>query len=166
MADASERLWQNVRKSDGCWEWISRVRNSHGYGRMYAYGRYQLAHRVSWQLHFGAIPEGLCVLHHCDNRLCVRPDHLFLGTVADNNQDMREKDRQARGVKHGSATHPECVPKGDRHYRTRLSDTQVKQVRELYATGTRQCDIARRFGVSSQLISDVVLGKRRKLQPT
>ena len=85
------RFWAKVRKSDGCWLW--QASTSVGYGQINIGGRPQRAHRVAWELTFGGIPDGLWVLHRCDTRLCVRPGHLFLGTVTDNNRDMFAKGR-------------------------------------------------------------------------
>lgn len=87
-----ELFWSHVQKSSGCWEWQKSV--SHGkYGQAYVRGRRWAAHRLSWTLTNGAIPPGLKVCHRCDNMKCVRPDHLFLGTQADNLRDMRQKGR-------------------------------------------------------------------------
>lgn len=80
-------------KSDECWEWLGWRLD--GYGRMRWRGRVQGAHRVSWFLMYGEIPDGMLVLHHCDNRGCVNPDHLFLGTNQDNIDD---RERKGRGV--------------------------------------------------------------------
>lgn len=88
MTDAT-RFWSKVAKSPGCWEWTGR-RDSWGYGKT---GRSARTHRVAWELSHGAIPPGLSVLHRCDNAACVNPEHLYLGTQADNMRDLRERRR-------------------------------------------------------------------------
>lgn len=88
----SDRLWAQVQKSDGCWLWTG-AKNSSGYGSM-AGGQYRstLVHRVVWQMTHGKlIPKGMCICHRCDVKLCVRPDHLFLGTYSDNQRDLVAK---------------------------------------------------------------------------
>jgi hypothetical protein len=80
--------------ADICWEWAG-ARNSDGYGKSYAGSGYRMAHRVAWESSFGPIPDGLFVLHRCDNPPCVRPDHLFLGTNTDNVRDSVAKGRAA-----------------------------------------------------------------------
>ncbi len=94
------RFWTRVRVSDGCWEWtgfclpVTNHPELRGYGQIRIEGRVYLTHRFSWVLHYGLIvPETLLTLHHCDNRPCVRPDHLFLGTHYDNTQDALAKGR-------------------------------------------------------------------------
>lgn len=86
------RFWQNVQKTDTCWLWTGSV-SGNGYGTIYADGKREGAHRVAWMLANGAIPNGLLVRHKCDNPICVRADHLELGTGADNMRDMIERGR-------------------------------------------------------------------------
>jgi hypothetical protein len=101
---AEQRFWGNVQKSvdpGGCWWWIGGVKDD-GYGTLKVNGPEVGAHRFSWEIHGGSIPEGKWVLHHCDNPRCVNPDHLFLGTHQDN---MR--DRSVRG-RHPSSQRTHC----------------------------------------------------------
>jgi hypothetical protein len=89
-----QRLMQRIKAQSerGCWEWNG-TRNNRGYGEISVDHLKELAHRVSWELHFGPIPEGLCVLHRCDNPPCINPFHLFLGNLKDNIRDMFGKER-------------------------------------------------------------------------
>ncbi len=94
-ASLSDRFWSKVRRSRACWEWTGATRN--GYGAFSVGNRQENrllgAHRIAWEIQFGAVPDGLHVLHKCDNRKCVRPAHLFVGTPKDNLDDMSSKDR-------------------------------------------------------------------------
>jgi hypothetical protein len=88
----ADRFWEKVDKSGDCWEWTATIDKS-GYGIVGMRPKNLKASRVAWMLTNGAIPDGLWVLHHCDNRRCVRPDHLFLGTNTDNQRDSVAKGR-------------------------------------------------------------------------
>lgn len=150
----ADRFWEKVNKlpGDGCWEWISTL-NEHGYG-VFAIGRrMHLAHRVSWAIHDSPITDGLFVCHHCDNRKCVRPDHLFLGTNTDNMRDCAAKGRV-------------FIPMtqiGSQHHHATLSDEQVSHIRSRYATGTESYPrLAREFGVSESTIWRLVNHRVRK----
>lgn len=111
-----QRFWKKVEKTDHCWLWVGAISDT-GYGNfswdMRPILRAMGAHRASWLIHFGEIPGRLCVLHACDNRRCVRPDHLWLGTHLDNYADMRAKGRERKSTarkthcKHGHEFTPE-----------------------------------------------------------
>jgi hypothetical protein len=93
-----DRFWPNVQKTSGCWNWIGAEQSKgRGYGTIGKDGKTLRAHRVSWEMHNGPIPEGLIVCHKCDNPKCVRPEHLFLGTHSDNVADKVAKGRQSKG---------------------------------------------------------------------
>ncbi len=95
---AEMRFWRHVTKGPSCWEWHGAgSRGVHPYGTFGVQGATVRAHRFSWELHAGKIPEGIYVLHRCDNPRCIRPDHLFLGTQADNVADMIAKGRASFG---------------------------------------------------------------------
>src|SRR3990167_4557066 len=147
----AEYFWSFVDKPEvGCWTWRghrhTNGRHANGYGR-FGYTPagstrtvYQRAHRFSWELHFGPIPPGLEVCHHCDNSLCVRPDHLFLGTQADNITDAAAKGR---------------MPHGRRHPWAKLTEEAVVRLRAEYAAGASARTLAPRYGVSSRTVLDI-----------
>lgn len=130
-----------------CWEWHGQVANT-GYGRVsYGKSRRMLAHRASYQIHRGSIPNGMVVCHKCDNPICVNPDHLFLGTQTDNMADKQQKGRQAKGEKSGPS---------------KLTRSQVKEIRAQYQRGALQEDLAAQFGVVRSHISQIVNRKTWK----
>lgn len=88
-----ERFWEKVEKTEGCWNWTA-AKSTHGYGRIILNRKLENAHRVSYELLVGAIPEGGHLLHSCDNRRCVNPAHLTVGTHKQNMEDMSAKGRQ------------------------------------------------------------------------
>ncbi len=153
-----ERLYSKVNKTLECWIWTA-SRTPGGYGQIRITGKSLAAHRVSWELANGPIPDGLCVLHLCDIRPCINPAHLFLGTKADNTRDMLAKGRDASGERNGSKTKPDRIARGERRWNARLNAALVAQIRLEYAAGgISQRSIARKFGVRQQAISNVVRG--------
>lgn len=99
----ARRFWRFVRKGAGCWEWQGAT-NANGYGRFrIATDRMEWAHRAAYELTYGALLPGYCILHRCDNRRCVRPSHVFVGTKTHNAADRDAKGRTSRGVAHSEA---------------------------------------------------------------
>lgn len=151
----AERFWQQVDAGgSGCWEWTGR-RSTRGYGIMRVRGKVHRMHRLSWELHYGPIPpgsgyHGTCVLHKCDNRACVRPDHLFLGTNADNSADKMAKGRW--GVSHQI---------GELHGGHKLTEDDVLAIIN-NTEDVSQRVLALRYGVSKSTISVIKRGIRWK----
>lgn len=160
-------FWEKVDRTSGpdaCWIWI-RALKSDGYGSCLFLGE-QLAHRAAWKLLVGEIPTGLCVLHTCDNRKCVNPKHLFLGTRTDNNLDRDTKGRTARGDKSSARLHIESRPRGELNARSKLKDAEVLEIRRLYKTHEySQYKLASIFHVSRSTIASVVRYESRKHLP-
>ena len=134
---------------NGCWEFQG-SRNRMGYGHFggETRGSSVLAHRAAWTVANGPIPEGMCVLHRCDNPPCVRPDHLWLGTRLDNNRDMYAKGRNGKTG----------LP-GERHNLARLTWDDVRELRRLYADGVSGAALGRKYGVSGTQALRVAKGE-------
>ena len=143
----TERFWEKVdrRGPDECWPWTAST--SRGYGQIGSCRTMLKAHRVSYELHNDPVPDGLDVLHSCDNPPCCNPTHLFLGTHQDNMDDKVEKRRQSRGETNGQA---------------KLTEDQVDALRREYIKGSRtrgQHALARKYGVHQTHIRRIVRGE-------
>lgn len=144
-----ERLISKIHKdpTTECWEWQGTI-DPKGYGRLHIDSIGRPAHRISYLIHKGEIPAGMLVCHTCDNRRCVNPDHLFIGTNMDNMADMVAKGRQnkCRGEKHGKA---------------RLSASTVLAIRAT-DNGMTHGQIAERFGATKTQVADIKSGRSWK----
>lgn len=150
---AVEVFWSKVNKNGPlmagmetrCWVWTAGRVKEDSYGQFKFEGRVQLAHRVAWNLLHGPIPEGMCVLHECDNPPCVR--HLFLGTQGENNED---RDRKGRQVSR----------RGEEHGRAKLTEKQVEAIRAEHAPRkiTPQM-LAEKYGVSRTAVRKILSGE-------
>lgn len=142
------RFWNQVRKTDNCWEWIG-AKDGDGYGQFTTTNKKNnRAHRFSYEIHKGPIAKGLRVLHSCDNPSCVNPNHLSLGTDADNLKDAINKGR--------------LKLKGEHNPSSKLTENQVREIRELRKSGVSIKDIAARYKVSDFPIRGIINGTRWK----
>ena len=136
-----KRFWNRVNVPSNkklCWNWKASTRGI-GYGQVSFKNKKLYTHRVVWELSYGAIPDGLFVLHKCDNPLCVNPNHLFLGTNQDNMTDKVKKGRQSHG---------------ESSKLSKLSSVQIDDIRKRYRRGKiSQQSLADEMGVSQSLIS-------------
>lgn len=144
----AERFWAKVNTSEpgGCWIWTG-SRTSSGYGTFGLGEGTALAHRFSWELRHGPLPEGIFVCHHCDNPPCVNPDHMFLGTPAENSLDMLIKGRAKGGAS------------GERNHSALLTEDTVCAIRDRLARGESQAAIAADYGVVKSTVGKISTGK-------
>jgi hypothetical protein len=158
----AEKFWSKVNKNGPiaphmttpCWLWTGYISPRNGYGELARKGETSRAHRISWELHYGPIPDDLLVCHICDVRHCVRPDHFFLGTYQDNRIDAVQK---------GRAKAPKSAFKnGIEHPNAKLSSQKVTEALERFANGESQQAIAKSFGVTRQTIHKVLKGQTWK----
>lgn len=142
------KFWKRVEKTDWCWNWTGR-KVGKGYGILDLNATTMQAHRFSWVLHHGKIPDGMLVCHHCDNPGCVRPDHLFVGDDSANMQDML---RKGRGNK----------AKGEKNSNAKLTEAQVRQIVHRGRAGESRKTLALECGVSPRAVDFILQGRNWK----
>ena len=140
-----DSIWKRIDKTGGpdvCWPWLGARLKKMGYGQTHWRGRTVYAHRMVYELTYGKIPDGLNVLHKCDNPSCCNPSHLFLGTNTDNVVDKMVKGRMSQ---------------------SKLTKEQAEMIRTRYlAGGITQRELAKEFAIDQAIISGIVQGKRWK----
>ncbi len=136
-----DRFWDKVDTLGECWEWTAAT-NLQGYGVFRVDGKNILAHRFVYSRVCEEIPEGMHICHHCDNPLCVKPSHLFMGTHNDNMQDAITKGR--------------IDNRGEGNGRSKLCDDDVREIRRLHSLGIEQKVICEMWEVRDSMISRIV----------
>lgn len=139
-------LDKSLADDSGCWIWQGSKSGGTGYGHFNKFKQTLSAHRVAYQIWNGSIPDGMCVLHMCDVRACCNPEHLFLGTHADNVADKVSKDRQSAG-------------RGERHGKSKLTERAVKVIRVRFVDGASHGKLAARYMVSKSAIRHIVTNR-------
>lgn len=140
------RFEKSIGNRDNCWEWVGGT-SVLGYGHFFMKGKLEQAHRASWKIYKNKIPKGLCVLHKCDNRKCVNPKHLWLGTQKDNIKDMIKKGRDKKAS-------------SDRNGGAKLNWNQVDEIRKIRKEeGTYYKDLAKMFNVHYATIKRIITKK-------
>ena len=139
----AEKFWKKIKKTEGCWLWTG-AKNSHGYGYVKRRGKTYRTHRYVWEIMKGHIPSGVCVLHCCDVRNCVNPEHLYLGSYSDNAYDAHR-----RG--HRSYSHL----KGSKHGMAKLDESKVKVIKTYLENGFTCLSLSKVYQVSPATISRI-----------
>lgn len=136
------RFWNKIKETEtGCWEWQG-SRRPDGYGRIMIGKRRRTTHRIAFLLHYGELPEGQLICHHCDNPPCCNPRHLFKGTPQDNSTDQYNKGRSTHGTRNG---------------RAKLTPDKVNEIRHLGSSGeVSLTQLAEQFKTSKQTIWNIL----------
>lgn len=155
------RFFRLVNKTDSCWLWNGSKKSS-GYGCFSFNGKRVRAHRWAYEHFIGHIPEGLLVCHSCDVPACVNPEHLWVGTNGDNHKDMCRKRRHARHAiskSNKNTSGPKGTPRGSRHGRARLTESDVLSIRDKLKNGSTLSSVAKLYGMN---LASIFLIKHRK----
>lgn len=145
-------FFDKIHKTDYCWNWIGYITNC-GYGQ---FKKNISAHRFSYKFHIGEIPKGMYVLHKCDNRICVNPDHLFIGTHLDNIKDMNSKNRgNISGIGKGEN-------RGEKCGNAKLNEEIVKHIRENVSLYKSQRSLAKKLNIPFKTLNDIISRKTWK----
>ena len=140
--DEMKRFWNKVDKTGDCWEWTGATRN--GYGNVWFNGGNIPAHRLSYILANGPIPDGLYICHHCDNKGCVNPEHLFAGTQSDNMKDAVSKG------------HRGTSPRGENNGRSKLKENDIFEIRRLSSLGVTWIHLSKMWGINFSHVSRII----------
>lgn len=151
MLILDDKFWNKVDKTDQCWIWTGRTYRK--YGAYSHKGKKYRAHRAVWESIHGAIPVGMVICHKCDNPSCVNPDHLFIGTQADNVRDCKEKGR----IRHGDYLPPPI--RGSANPNAKLKESDVIEIRKAHQNGATQLGIAKQYGVHPSIIWQIIHGR-------
>jgi hypothetical protein len=147
-----------LESDNGCWE-FNGCKMPNGYGKVTVKKKTWLAHRYSYFINVGIIPDGMHVCHKCDNRSCINPKHLFLGTRKDNMQDMISKNRHNfSGLRTNNYQEKskQNTLRGELHPFAKIKEDDVREIRKLYKDGMMQIDIAKLFNVRPGYISNII----------
>lgn len=151
LDEAKQIFWDMVIKQDsGCWEWTGRT-TPRGYGTIFIDGKGYLTHRVAWTITNGFIPKGLYICHHCDNRKCINPDHLFLGTQKDNIQDCILKGRLDSAL-----NNLRTITRSRRKLTQRQADTIRQEYQDIKDSKSATRMLADKYGVSTVNIWGII----------
>lgn len=155
-----QRFWSHVDKSKDCWEWIGHTSKTlypsfYLGSDVFDGSRYTGGNRASWLLNVGPIPYGMYVCHRCDNRACVRPSHLFLGTLRENMLDRHAKGRSANGDSSGRRSKPMSYPYASHR---KLTDAQISEIFSRKNSGESNAILMKEFGVSKSAINRIASG--------
>jgi hypothetical protein len=137
-----------VIKKEGCWGWRGMIKAT-GYGEIKFNHQYLRAHRVSWEYHNGKILDNLYVLHHCDNRICTNPAHLFLGTARDNADDMKSKGRQPKQI-------------GESNSCAKITENEARTIKIMLKENKKVSEIVKIMGITRGIIKKIKLGANWK----